>query len=273
MPRSGARPRVSDGLRLQRDEAYVLRTQALGEADSIVSLLTREHGKLRGVARSARRSRRRFGGMLEPLTRVRASWTEKEERELHRIEALEGLHSYAPMQADPVRQAACAVLAEVSDIFCREGQPERETFRLLGAVLDCLEGGADASTQLRYFEYWTLRLHGLLPDADSCALCSREIGRHEAAWVGADGGIHCRVCHGQRPERARRLGSGERAFLDALRSRRPSDLPAATREVRAGGTLATLLRRALESFAERRLRTYRHLEAAVVAERAARGTE
>jgi DNA repair protein RecO (recombination protein O) len=263
---AGAADQQDVALKVQRDEAYVLRTQALGEADLIVSLLTRQHGKVRGVARSARRSRRRFGGMLEPLTRVRASWTEKEGRELHRIDALEGVHSYAPMQSDPVRQAACAVLSEVTDLFAYEGQAEGDAFRLLGAVLDCLEREAEPFPLVRYFEFWTLRLHGLLPDANLCAICGRGIGPRDTAWIGAAGGIHCRACHGQQSG-GRRLGTADRAFLETLRVHPPAELPAAARAARPGGATATLLRRTLECFAERRLRTYRHLEAAVAASR------
>ena len=93
----------------------MLRTQELGDSDLIVSLVAREHGKLRGVARAARSSRRRFGGVLEPLTRVRVAWTEKVGRELHRIDSMDCVRSFSEMQADPARQAACAVLSEVSE--------------------------------------------------------------------------------------------------------------------------------------------------------------
>ena len=63
---------------IHRSEAYVIRTMTLGESDVLATLFTREEGKVRGVARAARRSRKRFGGALEPLTRVRALYAEKE---------------------------------------------------------------------------------------------------------------------------------------------------------------------------------------------------
>ena len=113
--------------------------------------------------------------MLEPLTHVRAMWLEKPGRELHRIEGLEGVRSFAEMQADPVCQAVCAVLAEICEVFSREGQAETKGFKLLGAVLDSLDGGGECWTMLRYFEYWTLRLHGLLPDVELCATCGRRL--------------------------------------------------------------------------------------------------
>src|SRR5262245_47823182 len=98
----------------RRDEAYVLGTHDLGDNDVIVTLVAERAGRVRGVALSAKRSRRRFGGALEPLSRVHASWIEREGRELHRIESLELERSFAAMQADPARQAACAVLCEIA---------------------------------------------------------------------------------------------------------------------------------------------------------------
>jgi len=101
-------------VRQHRDQAYVLGTTELGEADLIVTLLAENTGRLRGVAPSARKSRKRFGGRLEPLTRVVVTWAQREGRDLHRIESLETLRSFAAMQADPAKQAACAVLAEIT---------------------------------------------------------------------------------------------------------------------------------------------------------------
>ncbi|HKQ60715.1 MAG TPA: DNA repair protein RecO, partial [Candidatus Polarisedimenticolaceae bacterium] len=178
----------------RRDEAYVLRTQELAEADLIVTLLAEHHGKVRGVARSARRSQRRFGGGLAPLTHVRAQWDEREGRELHRIEGLECVRSFAPMQAEPVLQAACAVLAELAESFSHEGQSDPRAARLLGAVLAALEAGLEPWTAVRYFEYWTLRLHGILPDWTVCAGCGRELGRAARGRVEPHGAIACAGC-------------------------------------------------------------------------------
>src|SRR3990172_5379475 len=115
-------------MKQRHDEAYVLGTHELGEADLIVTLLAEQAGRVRGVARSARKSRRRFGGALEPMTRVRASWVEKEGRELHRSECLEMARSSATMQADPAVHAACAVFCELGSAVAREGQADPNTF-------------------------------------------------------------------------------------------------------------------------------------------------
>jgi DNA repair protein RecO (recombination protein O) len=70
-------------------EAIVLRTWPIREADQIVALFTREFGKVKGVAKSAAKSRRRFGGALEPMTHVRASFVEKPRQELVRLDYFE----------------------------------------------------------------------------------------------------------------------------------------------------------------------------------------
>jgi DNA repair protein RecO (recombination protein O) len=199
------------------------------------------------------------------MTRVRAVWVEKAGRELHRIEALEGLRSYATMQSEPLLQAACAVLAEVGETYAREDEEDMRSFKLLGAVLDALEAGADALTLVRYFEYWTLRLHGLLPDLTSCSSCSRDLTPGEAPRVARDG-VTCDDCGGAGGRVVRRIGRAELRFLEEARRSAPSALAVSPSVVRPGGGLEFLLRGTLESFAERRFRTYRHLTSILAAE-------
>jgi DNA repair protein RecO (recombination protein O) len=240
----------------------VLRTQELGEADLIVSLLTESHGKVRGVAPHARKSRKRFGGSLEPLTHVRASWREKAGRDLHRIESLECVRSFAAMQSDPLLQAACAVLSELSEAFAREGQADSKSFRLLGAALVALEEGADSWVVIRYFEYWILRLHGLLPDLQSCSGCSSDLPPGRPIRVVSRRGPLCRDCLAASGERGMSLTAEHLGFITAARRSLPSQMSGLSAAARPGSALEALLRGTLESFAERSFRTYRHLQAA-----------
>ncbi|MBZ5640241.1 MAG: DNA repair protein RecO [Acidobacteriia bacterium] len=246
----------------RNDDAYVLGTQVLGEADVIVTLLAENSGRVRGVAPSARRSRRRFGGALDPLTRVRAAWTEREGRELHRIESLDLARSYAAMQSEPVRQAACAVLAELAASMAREGQPDPKGFRLLGALLDAIEQGLDPWTAIRYFEYWTLRLHGVLADLDACPVCGRALAEGSPRTVARGGAVRCSSCDRAEGGGGRSLGREDLAFLAAAARTAPTGLAGFERAARPGGALEALLRGGVESFAERRFKTYRHLAAA-----------
>jgi len=248
--------RGAAGLIRRTDEAFVLDTRVLGEADLIVVLLTEQHGGVRAVARSARSSRRRFGGVLEPMTRVHAVWHELDGRELHRLDEVEARRSFAQMQSDPLRQAACAVMSEVCGAFSQEGQADPEEFRLLGAVLEALEQGQSPLSLLRYFEYWTLRVHGLLPDFDICVACGRPLPGGRSVRAAPGRGLLCRTC--PREERETRLGAADRSYLQQLRRLPPARIAEAGRP---GPAVETLLRGALESFAERSFRSYRHFRA------------
>jgi DNA repair protein RecO (recombination protein O) len=244
-------------VRQHRDEAYVLGTSELGEADLIVTLLAEHHGRVRGVGASARKSRRRFGGALAPMTRVSASWVEREGRELHRIESLEPLRSYADMQADPARQAACAVISEITSALVRDEQPEQATFRLLGAVLTALEGGLHPWLAVRYAEYWTLKLHGVLPDAGQCGACGRAFSASGPRWAVAGEGFLCARC--PKPQRAVPFRAEETAALASIDRNPPDALNVPPELARPAGSLEALLRGTLEAFAERTFRSYRHL--------------
>ena len=237
----------------------MLGTTELGEADLIVTLLAENTGRLRGVAPSARKSRKRFGGRLEPLTRVVVTWAQREGRELHRIESLETLRSFAAMQADPARQAACAVLAEITGSVVHEGEADPRTYRLLGALLEALEAGLDPWIAVRYAEYWTLRLHGVLPDLDACGACGSELTAPDPRWV-ADAAILCRRC--PKPAGAVALTAADREALASFSHAQPSAVVASRAAVRPDGALDKLLRGATEAFVERSFRTYRHLRAA-----------
>lgn len=239
----------------------MLSTQVLGDADLIVTLLGSNCGLLRGVARYARKSRKRFGGCLEPMTRVRVSWTEKSGRDLHRLDSMEPVRSFAKMQADPIHQAGCAVLAEVSSAYGRDGESDPKSFDLLGAALIALEAGTNVWIVLRYFEFWQLRLHGLMPDLHACANCGRDRAPGESMWVERGMGVRCPRCYQESATGAMRLRSIDLDFIRKARTTAPVDLDVDPAAALPGGALEVLLRGTLEAFAERRFRCYRHVRA------------
>jgi DNA repair protein RecO (recombination protein O) len=245
----------------QVDEAFVLRTQPLGDADLIVSFLARSHGCVRGVARSGRRSRKRFGGLLEPMTHVEATWSVKAGRDLHRIERLEARRSYAEMQADPGLQSVCAVMAEVGEAFGTEGAGDEREFRLFGAVLNALDAKGEALLLLRYFEFWMLRLHGLLGDPEECASCGHSIERGKARSFRPGEGFECERCERGSEASPMRLSRHEALWIDRLQHTPPENLPPSRGVARRGGRLERLFRNGLEGFSERRFKSYRHVHA------------
>jgi len=162
-------------------EALVLRTYDLGEADRIVVFLTRDRGKKRGVARAAARSRRRFGGALEPMTRVNVAYVEREQRELVTLNYAEALRS--PLSAaDPDALGYVGYFAELIDEVAPEADPSERLFRLGAAAVEAMARGVPAERLARYFEFWLLRLQGVYPPLEACQRCGASFGRG-GAWL------------------------------------------------------------------------------------------
>lgn len=152
-------------------DALVLRTYRYGEADRIVVFLTEDRGKRRGVAKNASASRRRFGAALEPLTRGRVTYVERENRELVRLDRIEPQQS--PLSAVGGRDAGAAAhglghaayFAELLDEWAPDGMANERLFRLGAAVGAALVRPGSINALARYFEFWLLRLEGVYPDA------------------------------------------------------------------------------------------------------------
>src|SRR5574341_624975 len=132
-------------------EALVLRTYKLGEADRIVVFLTRDRGKKRGVAPNARKSRKRFGAALEPMTEVRVAYFEKERRELVGLNFAEVLRSpLASGQAEAGHYVHVGYFAELLDEWAQEAYADERLYRLGTAMLGAFDAGAPIEPLARY---------------------------------------------------------------------------------------------------------------------------
>ena len=231
------------------DEAFVLRTGPLGESDLLVTLFTREEGKLRGVARSARKSRRRFGGALEPMTHVRAQYVEREGRDLVQVRELEVLRSFFEVQSDPLMAATFAYVAEIVDQFGREKEADQRFFRLICAVLDALGDGVDPDLTARYFELWTCRFQGILPDLSACSECGA-VPEAESFLDPAHSEMRCRRCVAP-GTRGIRVNRETRNLVRAMLRQAPGELAARPIGPAALSTLGRLMEAVLLQFVER----------------------
>jgi DNA repair protein RecO (recombination protein O) len=171
-------------------EAIVLRTWPFHEADLLVSLFTREQGRVKGVARHAMRSRRRFGGALEPMTHVRASYAERPRQELVRLDGFEILSSPLSQPVDYARTAALQLVAEVLEEAMPEGAPEDAVFRLALAVLEELQVGR-VWMPVTYFCLWMNRLMGWMPELGQCAACGVGLNGGAVWYSAAADGVTC----------------------------------------------------------------------------------
>lgn len=154
-------------------ESIILRTYPFQESDLIVSFLARDEGKLRGVARRARRLKSSFGSGLERLSLVRLSYFQKETRELVSVDSCELIRSGFELAAGYAGGVALDYLAEVTDQLLPPSEPNERHFRLLVAVTDFLgkELGAGREEAIwpavLYFSFWAVKLAGLLPELQS----------------------------------------------------------------------------------------------------------
>lgn len=178
-------------LMIQRqDEAIVLRVWPFQEADLLVSFFTRQQGRLKGIARHAMRSRKRFGGALEPMTQVRAAWVEKPKQELVRLEAFDVLWSPLREPMDYARAAALSVMAEVLESAFPEHAPDDDVFRLVLAVSHQVRA-ADVWLATTYFLLWITRLLGWMPDLLHCHRCGRSLRGQGAFYAPTIDGLTC----------------------------------------------------------------------------------
>lgn len=175
-------------------DALILRTYKLAEADRIVVFLTSDRGKRRGVAKGARRVRSRFSGGLEPFTRVRLSYFERENRELVRLSYVEPVMSLFTSQSSDTLSYA-SYFAELVDMWALEGDPSERLYRLGASVIEAIaREEAPVDRVARYFEYWLLRLQGVYPSIVACPRCGDELGSSGAIVVRDLGIFVCRSC-------------------------------------------------------------------------------
>lgn len=249
---------------LRHSVGYALRTHPLGEADLIVEIFTRERGRIRGVARSARRIRSRFGSAFEPFTRSRVVWFQKDKDDLGKISSCDIEQSYFEVLGTVENAATAAYLAELVIGFTPEQDPAPRVFRLIGACLDAMAQGADHELVARYFETWILRLSGLFPDLQACAGCGGPLAGD--LWISELSleflcGSSCGESQGRR-----RLPAAARPLLDGILRSRPGDLaegPLDRGHLRALGAVNEVMIRGHLDRVPRSLRVLRQLTRAV----------
>jgi DNA repair protein RecO (recombination protein O) len=178
---------------LYSDEGIVLRTHKLGEADRIITLLTRQHGRVRAVARGVRKTSSRFGSRLEPFSHVDLMFAEG--RSLDTITQAETIAPFSARLGDDYdRYTAGTVMLETADrLATEEKQPMLQQFLLLVGGLRALTAGPDAASQvLDSYLLRSLAVAGYAASFDHCVRCGVE-GPHR--WFNlAAGGVLCADC-------------------------------------------------------------------------------
>jgi DNA repair protein RecO (recombination protein O) len=175
----------------------VLRTYRVGEADKIVVLLTLDLGKVRGMARGARRPRSRFGASLEIGTEVEVTFFEKERSELASIDRCDIVRSRFAQFGEPILATTLGYVTDLTDAFVPEREPAERVYRLVRAVVSSLSDVASAEARARYFEAWLLRLSGLHPWRRACPGCGKDLTELGARFSFEERRLGCRNCLGR----------------------------------------------------------------------------
>jgi DNA repair protein RecO (recombination protein O) len=175
---------------IKQSEAIVLRTYPLREADLLVTLFTRVEGKVKGVARAAKKSRRRFGGALEPLTCVRVYYEDRERQELARLDSCDILESPLSSTINYPRVVALEHIAETLDELLPDREVNDAIYRLANSVLRCLRSDA-IWMPLTYFQLWLVRLVGFLPELGACSRCGQSLNGSRAFYHALADGLLC----------------------------------------------------------------------------------
>ncbi len=231
---------------LYRDEGVVLRTLRLGEADRIVTMITKGHGKVRAVAKGVRRTKSKFGARLEPLSHVMLlCW---QGRELDIVNQAEVTDTFRTVRQDLARVAKAYTVLEVTDQLSQERHANPRLFDMVVGALRALEA-RDAPLLVPAFCLKVLALEGSAPVLEECVSCGEREGL--VAFDLVEGGVLCRSCRRGRAispqalELVRRiLGGGLASALEE------PDGPLA-------GEVTDLATEAMEVHLDRRLRSVR----------------
>ena len=235
-----------------RDEAVVLRTHKLGEADRIVTMLSRTHGKIRGVAKGVRKTGSRFGARLEPFMVIDVQLYQG--RSLDTVQQVETLGPYgADIAGDYPRYTAAVAMTEASDRLTEHEASTQHYLLLIGALRSLARGEHSPGLTLDSYLLRALAIAGWAPSFDACAVTG-EPGPH-SAFVAQLGGV---VADSVAPPGAPRL---DRPTLDVLGALLAGDWPVADAADRRSRAQATGVVAAYAQFhLERALRSLPHVD-------------
>lgn len=239
--------------------AIVIRARDYAESDRIVTLLTRDCGKLSGIAKGAKASRKRFERKLEPFSHVTLYFRRRPHGQLVFITKAEASENLTPftIEDDLVKIALGSYMLELADAFTSEEADAAGAYQLLSAALDAMNE-QHATVALRQgYELRLLNWAGYGIDFSRCRNCGIDAQLDYAFFVVARGGVVCPRCRVQTPEGAVKLEASSAAALTRLTHAELADACAAGA---AGGDGALAISRFIASILDRRLRSAAFLD-------------
>ncbi|MBI4228659.1 MAG: DNA repair protein RecO, partial [Deltaproteobacteria bacterium] len=174
-------------------ESFILKKTIYGEADFILTIFTKDYGKITGFAKNAKRSSKRFGGRLEPFMHLRISFRERSGR-MNFVEDCETIRVFYSFMQNVDLFALGSFIMENIEILVPKEEPNERTFSLLVDTLSCLDSKRPALPELLRFQLSVLQLSGLMPSLNSCAGCG-QVYENGAVFSIKKGGVICSKCN------------------------------------------------------------------------------
>ena len=231
---------------LVKTRAVVIKSQRFGEADRIVTFYTEKMGKIRGIARGARRLKSRLGGALEPFGFIDLTVFEKSPENLARISQVDIIQSFGQLRESLSLMAAAARMVNMIKAITPDRDPHTSIFNTLVRGLQSLEADGDPELCSLIFQVHVLGQTGFRPQTDHCAGCNADIDHEKAQFSPRSGGLVCRSCRERIVDRCFPMSPGSLAFIQQAR-RLP--FPTVTR-LRAAGQIRREVEDIIDSYVQ-----------------------
>lgn len=229
---------------LVKTTAIVLRSHKWGDADRIVTLYSKDLGKLRGIARGARRQKSRFGAAIEPFSVCRLNLFEKIGDPLFRISHVDLVRSSHALREDLRSMASAARMVNLVAAITPDGDPDPLLFDTLEQGLASLHESEDSPFTTLLFQIRLLGLTGFRPQTDHCAACGKAHFIGEPQFSPIAGGLVCLTCAARQRVRCVAFSRGSCLFLQQAIRLAPTVLT----RLRATGQVRNEVEKAIEGY-------------------------
>ena len=233
--------------------AIGLKTIKWGEADRIVTVFTLHYGKIRGIARGARRIKSQFGSGLDPFVYSHVHLFEKPNDTLYRIRHVDVIEPFLSLRENLEVLLAAARMVNTVSAMTADGDPDPSVFETLLMGLRTLEGKSDPSMTALVFQVRMMGHAGFRPQMEHCAGCSRPLTQAGGQFSPKAGGMLCAVCAVRQPLHCVSLSPGSLAVLQQA-VRLPAGMwPRLRAEGRVRSELEIVVERYISTIAGRRV--------------------
>jgi DNA repair protein RecO (recombination protein O) len=179
-----------------KTEAIVIQSIDFGEKDKLITFITKKYGKIKGIAKGAKNSKKRFAGSLDIFSYVTLDFFEKENLGLARIESVSLIEPFSKINESIEKVTYGSYFVELVNEMVGEREENKAIFTLLLYFLRLLNREKICEEYLRIYEVRLLTLLGYQPQLDKCIICQGEIGLKVQNWFSLKrGGVVCPMCH------------------------------------------------------------------------------